>query len=248
MPSDAIDQLLADQPPTAGRRCELTVLLADIRDFTQLTETLSPEALVAFLNDYFARMVAIVTRNGGRVDKYMGDGLLAVFRGRDAAEHATRGAACALEMHFCLMRLNDDRSRQGLAPIRFGVAVNTGWAIEGVIGCAARQEYTVVGDVVNTVSRIESLNPRLGTELLATEATYALTNQLFAYNPIGRIEVRGRTAPVGVYQLLGPTTPSVSVAKRHEAAQGAVKATLKTLDLARVFDPRQVDAHVLRRA
>jgi class 3 adenylate cyclase len=206
VPPAVVDSLLAKGPAALdGRRCEVTVLLSDIRDFTQLSESLSPEELLAFLNDYFARMVEIVVRNGGCVDKFMGDGILAVFGAPVAVEdHAARAAACALEMHFCLERFNAERVRSGLVPIRFGVALNTGSAVAGMVGSKDKLEYTVVGDTVNTVSRLESLNSKFGTELLVTESTYKLTRDLFAYEALGRVCVRGRQAPVGVYQLLGP--------------------------------------------
>ncbi|MDE2237499.1 MAG: adenylate/guanylate cyclase domain-containing protein [Elusimicrobia bacterium] len=202
--------------PAAGERdaakakaCEITALLADIRDFTSFAEALKPEELLAFLNDYFSRMVEIVARNGGVVDKFMGDGLLAIFGApKPVADHAMRAVACALEMHFCLGRFNAERARTGLAPVRFGVALNTGTVLAGLVGSAERFEYTVVGDTINTVSRLEGLNTKLGTELLATEATYRLTQSLFAYRAIGRVCVRGRRSPVNVYQLLGPATPT----------------------------------------
>jgi class 3 adenylate cyclase len=206
VPPAVVESLLAKGPAALeGRKCEVTVLMADIRDFTTLSETLAPEELLTFLNDYFARMVEIIVRNGGVVDKFMGDGILAVFGAPVAVEdHAARAAACALEMHFCLERFNAERIRSGLVPIRFGVALNTGSAVAGMVGSKDKLEYTVVGDVVNTVSRLEGLNSKFGTELLVTETTYKLTRGLFAYEALGRVCVRGRQQPVGVYQLLGP--------------------------------------------
>lgn len=205
VPPKVVERLVANGADFAGKKCEVTVLLADIRDFTQLSESLPPEKLLAFLNDYFSRMVEIVVRNGGCVDKFMGDGLLAVFGAPEALEdHAARAATCAMEMHFCLERLNAERNRGGLAPIRFGVALNTGPAVAGMVGSKDKLEYTVVGDTVNTVSRLEGLNSKLGTEILVTEATYKLTRTLFSFETMGRVMVRGRMQPVGVYQLLGP--------------------------------------------
>lgn len=221
VPPSVVESLLAKGPAALdGRRCEVTVLLSDIRDFTQLSESLTPEELLAFLNDYFARMVEIIVRNGGCVDKFMGDGILAVFGAPLALEdHAARAAACALEMHFCLERFNAERIRSGLVPIRFGVALNTGSAVAGMVGSKDKLEYTVVGDTVNTVSRLEGLNSKFGTELLVTESTYKLTRDLFCYEALGRVCVRGRQQPVGVYQLVGPAG-ALSNARETKAILG----------------------------
>lgn len=205
VPKEVVASMMSGASAFGSRRCEVTVLLSDIRDFTTLSETLSPEELMVFLNDYFSRMVEIIVRNGGCVDKFMGDGILAVFGAPVALEdHAARAATCALEMHFCLERFNAERIRSGLVPIRFGVALNTGPAVAGMVGSQDKMEYTVVGDTVNTVSRLEGLNSKLGTEILVTESTYKLTRSDFSYETMGRVCVRGRKAPVGVYQLLGP--------------------------------------------
>jgi adenylate cyclase len=205
VPPEVVERMMSGPSSFGSRRCEVTVLLADIRDFTTLSEALAPEELLVFLNDYFSRMVDIIVRNGGCVDKFMGDGILAVFGAPAALEdHAARAVACALEMHFCLERFNAERIRSGLVPIRFGVALNTGPAVAGMVGSKEKMEYTVVGDTVNTVSRLEGLNSKLGTEILVTESTYKLTRSLFAYETMGRVCVRGRKAPVGVFQLIGP--------------------------------------------
>jgi class 3 adenylate cyclase len=227
VPPEVVEKLVKDGAGLGGGvRREVTVLMADIRDFTQLSETLPPEQLLSFLNDYFSRMVEIIVRHGGCVDKFMGDGILAVFGAPAPLEdHAARAATCALEMHFCLERLNAERSRGGLAPIRFGVALNTGPAVAGMVGSKDKMEYTVVGDTVNTVSRLEGLNSKLGTEILVTESVYLQTCDLFSYEGIGRIQVRGRTQAVGVFQLLGPgVVPPKAVVEILEGLETPVPA------------------------
>lgn len=162
------ERLLAGGLHAEGRRQELVVLFADIRGFTTWTEGAEPETVVRDLNRYFSVMVGIIHRNGGIVDKFMGDGLMAVF-GLDLSgplelSAAKRAVAAAREMIAALPELNGSLSR----PLRIGVGVHQGEAVVGVIGAPERLEYTCVGDAVNTAARVESMTRSLGTDLLIT--------------------------------------------------------------------------------
>lgn len=196
-----------------GRRCEVTVLFTDLRGFTSLSEHLPPEEVVGLLNDYFEQMVQIIDAHGGWVDKFIGDGLLAVFAPmRERPDHAARASACALELRECLARLNVGRRQRGLAALKLGVAVNTGAVVAGTVGAKARLDYTVIGDTVNVASRLEGLNARLGTDLLVTQSTYERTRELFAHEPLGEVSVRGHESPVCAYRLLGRPRPAAAPA------------------------------------
>lgn len=167
------ERLLAGGLHAEGRRQELVVLFADIRGFTTWTEGAEPETVVRDLNRYFSVMVSIVHRHGGIVDKFMGDGLMAVF-GLDAARPLERGpeeraVAAAAAMIAALPALDAEVSR----PLRIGVGVHRGEAVVGVIGAPERLEYTCVGDAVNTAARVESMTRSLGAALLITGSVRA---------------------------------------------------------------------------
>jgi adenylate cyclase len=186
-----------------GRLCDASILFTDLRGFTGFSEHLPPAEVLRMLNDYFEPMVGIIERHGGWVDKFMGDGLLAVFGERNGEpEHASRAVACALELRECLARLNVQRRQGDVAALRLGVAVNSGPMILGTVGSRSRLDFTVIGDTVNVASRLEGLNSRLGTDLLVTQATFERTREAFAYEDLGDMSVRGHDAPVRTYRLI----------------------------------------------
>lgn len=204
VPPEVVEGLVSGQVQLGGKRAEVTILMSDIRGFTRLSERMQPEQVVRFLNDYFSRMVEIVTRHGGSIDKFIGDGMLAVFGAPLALpDHAARAVQCALDMQACMVDFNKELLATNREPVRIGIAINTGVAVAGTIGSKERMEYTVVGDTVNVAARLESLNLRLRTEMLVTESSYAATQRLFNFKGHGLVTVRGHEAPVGVYELLG---------------------------------------------
>lgn len=204
--------------PFGGRRVEATVLLCDLREFTHLAENQPPEEVVALLNGFLTEMVEAVLAQGGVVDKFTGDGLLAVF-GAPAAEpaHAAKACACALDMHARLGRLNAARAAWGATPLRMGVAVNTGTVVAGTVGCRDHMEYTVIGDAVNLVSRLEGLNARLGTSIVVAHSTMQAARERFFFRPLGTTLVRGRQRPVKVYEPL-PADTMADYLEPHPAA------------------------------
>src|SRR5579883_2080000 len=155
-----------------GRRCDVTVLFTDLRGFTCLSEQMPPEKVVGMLNAYFEQMVRVVEAHGGWVDKFIGDGMMAVFgemRGRP--DHAERAASCALELRECIARLNIERGQRALPALKLGIAINTGPVVAGTVGAAKRLDYTVIGDTVNVASRLEHLNVALGTDIIVAKST-----------------------------------------------------------------------------
>ncbi len=176
-------------------RRTLTVLFTDIRGFTSWAERAEPEALVADLNQYFGVLVEIVHRHGGVVDKFIGDGLMAVFGLDDGQDAPAQAVRAAREMLAAMPAL---RAQLG-HDLRMSVGVHTGEVISGAIGASDRLEFTVVGDAVNTAARVESLTRELGVDLLVTEAVWRAIGEPAGWRPLGQRAVRGRQETVALY-------------------------------------------------
>ncbi len=191
-----------------GSRLDVAILVSDIRNFTTRTEGLSPETVVADLNIYFERMVSIVHDHGGFVDKFMGDGLLAVFGLVDPKTACERAVQTALVMQQHVGYLDEELS----SPIQIGVGINCGETIVGNIGSADRLEYTVIGDVVNIAARLESQTKQLGASILISSL---VRDRLppghlgFEWHDFGGQALKGKTGDIEVFGLIrNKTAPS----------------------------------------
>jgi len=180
-----------------GKRLNVTILFTDIRGFTAFTEQVceeqGPEAVVKMLNEYMAAMVAIIVKYHGHVNKFIGDGILAVFSDDDEGavpgDHALRTVRCATEMVTL--------------PGQFqtGSGIHTGLVVVGNVGSADKMEYTVLGDTVNLASRLESLNKEHHTKLLMTGATQCLLGKAIETVHLGEVPVRGKALPIPLYTV-----------------------------------------------
>jgi adenylate cyclase len=181
----------------SGKRMEVTILFTDIRGFTAFTEQVSeeqgPEVVVQLLNEYMAMMVGIIVAYHGHVNKFIGDGILAVFsdddEGAEAGDHALRAVRCATRMVTA-------RSR-----FATGAGIHTGPAVVGNVGSADKMEYTVLGDTVNLASRLESLNKEHHTKLLMTGTTQGRLGDLVETSHLWQAPVRGKALPVDLYTV-----------------------------------------------
>ena len=188
-----------------GELKEMTVLMSDIRGFTEFSEKLPPQEVVNLLNRYFTEMVQAIAANGGTVDKFIGDAILAVFGWPLAREeHEKLAVAAALDMKARLAVLNAELVKEGRKPIEIGIAIHSGKAVAGNIGSQEKVQYTVIGDAVNVASRMESANKDYGTDLIVSQPVYLATGDHYEFRDIGEKPIRGRTEPVHIYQVLGP--------------------------------------------
>jgi adenylate cyclase len=202
-----------------GDRRRITVLFSDIRGFSKISEHLAPEKVVQLLNDYFELMVEVVFRYQGTLDKFMGDGLMAIFGAPEndpyQEEHALKAA---IEMQQELAKLQARWDAEGIQ-IRIGVGIHSGPAIVGTIGSSRRMEYTAIGDTVNVASRLQTATKELGANILISEHTYYGAKGAFPFRNMGTITVRGREEPLTVYALdIASPLPELAVAQETAPA------------------------------
>jgi adenylate cyclase len=187
-----------------GERRVVTLIFTDIRGFTTLSESVSSEVVVTWLNEYFSRMHRIITSYGGHINKYIGDGLMIVFGApiaRGDKLEARAAVACGLDMLDEVERINKDWEGTGRPKIKIGVGIHTGVATCGVVGAEGRLEYTIIGDTVNLAARLESTTKEKGVGILISDATAALLGQDYETQPLGDVLVKGKTLNTAVYSV-----------------------------------------------
>ncbi|HJT11303.1 MAG TPA: adenylate/guanylate cyclase domain-containing protein [Dongiaceae bacterium] len=205
LPEPELERLTArdELPALGGEEREVTILFSDIAGYSGLSESLTPAALVGDLNRYFARMTEIVQRHGGFVDKFIGDGVLAVFGAPLAAgNHAEAAVQAALDMVAALAR--DSTLTLNRRPIRIRVGLHTDRVIVGNIGAPDRFNYTVVGDGVNLASRLEGVGKLYDVSIIASDATRRAAGDAHAFRELDQVRVVGRDRPVTLFEPLAP--------------------------------------------
>lgn len=204
MPEYVVRQML-EHPESfklGGVNQTVTVLFADVRGFTRLAEHAPPEQVVRLLNQYFSAMSDIIFAHNGTLDKYIGDGLMALFGAPTATpDDALNAVAVAVAMQRRIQQLNEELRAGGLPAISIGVGLHTGEATVGYIGSERRTEYTAIGDTVNLASRLES-NAQSGQILLSEATLQAIPHERFPLRQHEALTVKNRTQPVQVSEVL----------------------------------------------
>ena len=196
------DEILAGRINGAGTQRDVTILFADLRDFTPWVEASPPTEIVADLNAYFSEMDAAIRAHGGLVLQFIGDEIEAVFGApMDNPRHADAAVAAAREMSLRLEVWNAARGRDSKPALRHGIGIHTGLVIAGNIGSSERLSYALVGDAVNVASRIQALNKHFGTQMLVSAATCARLSTTIGLEALPEVLVKGRSAQVAVFEL-----------------------------------------------
>jgi adenylate cyclase len=206
--SPGVIRLIEKEPKkyfkTGGESRELSIMFSDIRSFTTISESMTPDELVAFLNEYLGEMTDIAFTRWGTLDKYIGDALMAFWGSPfPQADHASRACGAALDMMTRLSELNLKWEAEGRKPIQIGIGINTDRVNVGNMGSSKRFAWTVMGDGVNLASRLEGQNKEYHSTIIIGENTYLQVRDQFVCRDLDRIKVKGKTKPVKIYELMG---------------------------------------------
>ncbi len=205
--SPSIMKKVLDDPRAlalGGKRNELTVLFSDIRMFSSYCERKTPEEVISILNEYFEVMTGIILKHGGTLDKYLGDGLMAIFGAPVDLEkdHALCAVMAAIEMQEKLKELKRIWEKEGKEPLQMGIGINTGSMVVGNMGSSHVMNYTVVGDEVNLASRLEGLTRQFNVDIVISQSTYDRVKECIKGRLLGEVKVKGKEKPVTVYEVI----------------------------------------------
>lgn len=192
-----------DELKLGGKKANVTVLFADIRGFTSMSEKLSADEVSVILNEYFTEIEPIVTKHNGVINKFIGDAVMAIFGEPIQDEnHPKNAVRCACEMLDKVKELQTKWLKEGKPKIEIGIGINTGEAFVGNIGSEKRMEYTVIGDMVNLASRIEGNNKIYKTNLLISASTYAQARGIIDTVKISNVKIRGKEKELDLYEVI----------------------------------------------
>lgn len=203
LPRQVVDQILHSPEGVrlGGVRQKVTSLFADIRSFTTLSETSTPELIVNLLNQYFSMVSEIIFKHGGTLDKYIGDGLMALFGAPYAGElDAIKAVRAAIEMQRAMIAFNERLRAENLPPIEIGIGINTGHAIVGYIGSETRLDYTAIGDTINTASRLEGIAQP--GQIVISENTMQALDEGFTLRPLGTEKLKGKNVNLRIAEVV----------------------------------------------
>jgi adenylate cyclase len=182
------------QPDADGERTKVTILFADIRGFTARSENSTPEAMIALLNRYYAEASAAIHARGGAIDKFIGDGLMATFGVPQPLPAPERNALeAAQDMLVRIARLNTELAAEGLAPLEIGIGIHSGEVLAGYVGSRKRRDFTVIGDPVNTASRLESMSKTAGYPVICSNEVATAVGFAGGLVDLGQQEIKGRS-------------------------------------------------------
>ena len=219
---------------------EMSILFSDIRSFTALSEAMSPSENFAFVNAYLSRMGPIIRSRNGYIDKFMGDGVMALF-----PESVTDAVLAAVEMQKELDRYNEQQNQAGAPLIDIGVGINTGRMMLGTLGEADRMEGSVISDAVNLASRLEALTKRYGSKVIISEHTcQQLDTAKIACREIDSVVVKGKDTPVRIFEVIDGEPPKLARLKRDDLAK--FKKALSLYKDQKFAEARDLFAVILR--
>ena len=224
---DVVAQLLKNPSALSltGEEKQLTVLFCDIRGFTTLSEKMNSKDLGNFMNDFLTRMSQIIMKNNGTVDKFIGDAVMAFWGApKDDPEHAQNAVYTALQLKDELDHMSQADQKKKQLKISVGIGINTGLMNVGNFGSKQRFDYTVMGDNVNLASRLEGANKNYGTTILISQATQDIIRDLFYCRFIDKVQVKGRQAPVDLYEPLCKGLPSAQMQQETLEFEKGVRA------------------------
>ncbi|NNK85397.1 MAG: adenylate/guanylate cyclase domain-containing protein [Desulfobacterales bacterium] len=198
------DRILKGQVPVEGEVINVTIMLCDLRGYTTFVERRDPREVVSFLNEYFSAMEQAVKQYGGIVLQLIGDEIEAVFGAPiELSDHPEKAVMAALEMRERLKDLNRKRVSMKKDPVAHGIGIHTGKVLAGSIGSEDRMVYSMVGDTVNTASRLESLNKTHGTDILISQKTKELVRgKNFNFSSLGKTALRGKSEEIENFKVL----------------------------------------------
>ncbi len=203
LPRQVVDEILRspDGIKLGGVRQKVTALFADVRNFTTLSESRTPEVIVNLLNRYFSMVSEIIFRHGGTLDKYIGDGLMAMFGAPYAtALDAVQAVRAAVEMQRAMIPFNEKLKADNLPAISIGIGINTGQAIVGYIGSETRLDYTAIGDTINTAARLESISAP--GQIIISENTMQALDESFTLKPLGTEKLKGKNENLRIAEVV----------------------------------------------
>lgn len=199
------DRIIAENHDLKGEKRQLVVLFSDIRSYSTISEKNSPEKMVEQLNRYFDRMIEVIDRHGGVIDKFIGDAIMATFGGVLPVENPCEAAVkAAIGMQRELLALNREFAMADESPFKTGIGIHFGEVIMGTIGCEYRREFTVIGDTVNIASRIESATKEHGCSIMISESVFqSLSSELKSlFIQIGDISLKGKENRVAAFGII----------------------------------------------
>lgn len=244
---EVVNELIAnpDKLRLGGEKKNVTILFSDIAGFTTFAENKEPEVLVTFINRLLNELSEIIIANGGTVDKYLGDAVMAFWGAPiEMKEHAYHACLSALKMQDKVAELRDQWSKAGEAPIRIRIGLNTGEAIVGNMGGEKQFNYTVLGDCVNLASRLEGANKEYGSNIMISGSTYELIKDKFLVRELDVIRVKGKKEPTKVYELIsliGDSKAEEAMAHMDFYFQGLELYRLKSFEAAQDYFNRSFE-------
>ncbi|MGZ8442230.1 MAG: CHASE2 domain-containing protein [Candidatus Binatia bacterium] len=199
---EVADQIVHQDEDLQGKSFEVSVFFTDVRDYTTLCESASPDQIAALMREVFGVMGKVIASHGGHIFDFIGDAVLAVFGApKTNPNHADAAVQSAIEVTAALDELNGRWEKRGIPRLRIGVGIHSGPVVIGIVGTGERKKYDVTGDTVNTGSRVEGLNKETGTTILITRETMGQLKRQFAIRPCGTVKVKGRAQAVEVFEV-----------------------------------------------